>query len=109
MLEIILTLFIFISSFLVISIEKYWWDDKIKIPLYFQDSDFIEKYKREFYAINNLIRLVIVACSISFFMMISWLEISQSIATTIYGAAQAMKFRMNKNKEEGMEKEKMMT
>jgi len=41
-------------------------------------------------------------------MMISWLEISQSIATTIYGAAQSMKHKMNKNKE-GQEKEKMMT
>jgi hypothetical protein len=41
-------------------------------------------------------------------MMISWLEISQSIATTVYGAAQSIKYKYNKNKD-GKSQEKMMT
>lgn len=69
----------------------------------------LEKYKRELYTLNNLVRLVIVACSISFFMMISWLELSQSIATWVYGAAQSIKHKMKNKNKEGIEKEKMMT
>jgi len=43
-----------------------------------------EVYKYEIYTLNNLIRLVIVASSISFFLIITCLDLAQLIATTLY-------------------------
>lgn len=48
-------------------------------------------YKWEIYTVDNLIRLVIVACSISFFVLITCLELSQILATGVYASWQSFK------------------
>lgn len=115
--EIILTLGIFVSSILVLSIEKNWWggylsmeesDDNIPnveliksqgprhmihfaLTWFHQRAHLIHQhrvfqtYKQELYTLNNLIRLVIVASSISFFVIISMLEVLQLALTFFYG------------------------
>lgn len=93
-LEITLTICIFVSSFLVLSIEKYWWGGYLSNPQIqthysgikasLSNSFIYENYKMEIYTINNLIRLVVVASSITFFMMITCLEITQMIVTYVY-------------------------
>tara|TARA_B110000285_G_scaffold27438_1_gene27052 strand:- start:17 stop:517 length:501 start_codon:yes stop_codon:yes gene_type:complete len=44
----------------------------------------LETYRQELYTINNLIRLVIVASSISFFMIITLIEFLQFLITACY-------------------------
>jgi hypothetical protein len=95
--EIILTVGIFLSSFLVLSIEKNWWGGYLteentrfhnKAALFLEpihSHRIFQTYKQELYAFNNLLRLVIVANSISFFIIISLLEIFQKIITLVYG------------------------
>jgi hypothetical protein len=48
-------------------------------------------YKQELYTINNLIRLVIVANSIAFFIIITMLEVLQVVFSSVYGLYQKMK------------------
>ena len=55
-----------------------------------------QTYKQELYTLNNLIRLVIVGSSISFFVIISMLEILQIIITFSYG--QISKYIANRDK-----------
>jgi len=50
-------------------------------------------YKQELYTINNLIRLVIVASSISFFLLITCLELSQVLVTALYSAGHKLKVK----------------
>ena len=96
-LEILLTLFVFASSFLVLSIEKYWWGGFLTTatqPVHYQIGhhltkiQLLETYRQELYTINNLIRLIIVASSISFFMIITLIETLQMIITFFYGTHQ---------------------
>ena len=96
--EIILTIFIFVSSILVLSIEKYWWggyltwniepsEDK---PFYnnslyknlhqmkhnIKNHEWYIHYENELYTINNMMRLTVVASSIAFFMILSLLDVT---------------------------------
>lgn len=96
--EIILTLFIFISSFLVLSIEKYWWggyltwnaEPSSDVPRrgfgsiyatlhhlkhHIRHHEWYVYYEHELYTINNMIRLTIVASSIAFFMILSLIDL----------------------------------
>jgi len=93
--EITLTVFIFISSFLVLSIEKYWWggylswndssEDRMMVSSimsgihhikhHIKKTDIYLQYEHEFYVINNMIRLTIVGSSIAFFMILSLLDV----------------------------------
>lgn len=88
--EIILTIGIFISSFLVLSIEKYWWSENLtnSSPYRhwhrFRHHRMWNDYKQEIYTINNLVRLIILGCSIAFFLVITCIEIVQAFATIIY-------------------------
>lgn len=50
-----------------------------------------QTYKQDLYTINNLIRLIIVGCSISFFMIITLMEAAQSMATVFYRAQYNLK------------------
>lgn len=90
-LEIALTLGIFLSSFLVLSIEKYWWGGYLTQPhhhlmRHLHSHSWYAAYKAELYTVDNFIRFVIVASAISFFMMISCLELAQAVATVVYSA-----------------------
>ena len=93
--EITLTVCIFISSFLVLSIEKYWWggylswndpsEDQLMyssimssihhIKHHIKKTDIYVQYEHELYTINNMIRLTIVGSSIAFFMILSLLDV----------------------------------
>ncbi len=64
--EIILTLCIFASSFLVLTIEKYWWSAPLGSGSY---PTLIQK-------LLSLTRLIIVASSIAFFMIITMLDVA---------------------------------
>lgn len=104
--EIILTIFIFVSSILVLSIEKYWWGGYLtwNIEPSEDNSGYFNKlyanlhhmkhhikhhewylyYEHELYTINNMIRLTVVASSIAFFMILSLLDVTQVYVTGIY-------------------------
>ena len=104
--EIILTIFIFVSSVLVLSIEKYWWGGYLTwniepsddTPLFnnvvylhlhsmkhhIKQHEWYIYYEHELYTINNMIRLTVVASSIAFFMILSLLDITQLYVTGIY-------------------------
>lgn len=73
---------------MVLSIEKYWWGGYLTgSEMYFgrRGVSLQEMYKQELYTINNLIRLVIVANSIAFFIIITMLEVLQVVFTFVYG------------------------
>ena len=93
--EVLLTVCVFISSFLVVSIEKNWWGGYLTAsPTYthwhyrIKQHHIWTDYKQELYTINNLVRLVIVGSSISFFMIITCMELAQTLVTAIYRANQ---------------------
>lgn len=86
LLEITLTLCVFVSSILVLSIEKYWWGGSWHHQVGLRHDSYLAIYKQELYTINNLIRLAIVACSISFFMIITVLDLLQVITTFVYAS-----------------------
>jgi hypothetical protein len=97
-LEIILTISIFLSSFLVISIEKDWWggyEEKHNAPFdikeLFKKKNEIREKQDPAYVFENTIRLMIVGCSISFFMVLTLTELAQSLVTTIFNIANKLK------------------
>ena len=81
--EIILTLSIFISSFLILTMERDWWglgpedgDQFARNWNDWRDQGKMITKANSAYAVRNTIRLVIVGCSISFFMVIVFIEIT---------------------------------
>lgn len=87
-LEVILTLSIFFSSFLIISVEKDWWGtqavqetDSLRV-----DPPWMKKIKDKFkpselQIICNVLRLQVIGWSIAFFIQVILLELSQSCFT----------------------------
>jgi len=87
-LEVILTLSIFFSSFLIISVEKDWWGtqavedtDSLRV-----DPPWMKKIKDKFkpselQVICNVLRLQVIGWSIAFFIQVILLELSQSCFT----------------------------
>ena len=91
LLELGLTLSVFVSSFLVLSIEKDWWGGALSASRGEQVSNFKEFMsngqdlyrKNRVYTFGNTIRLSIIGCTISFFCLIIILELIQSLMTCI--------------------------
>jgi len=115
--EIILTIFIFVSSILVLSIEKYWWGGYLTwniepsedTPFYnnslyknlhsmkhhITNHEWYVYYESELYTINNMARLTVVASSIAFFMILSLLDITQVYVTGIYACYHQISWMIN--------------
>lgn len=89
--ELALTVSVFISSFLVLTIEKDWWGGALSASRGEQVSNFkefmangMDLYKKNrVYKFGNTIRLAIIGCTISFFCLIIILELIQSFLTCI--------------------------
>ena len=83
--EIGMTVAVFVSSFLILTIEKDWWGGYLTSE---PEKTFWHDYRKvrsnPKYTIENTIRLVILGISISFFMVIILLELTQSIFTLYY-------------------------
>lgn len=86
-LEVGLTVSIFVSSFLVLTVEKDWWGGYLSAEKNSEEAqnfrDWLRFGKRlrrpnPSYVVENTIRLTIVGCSISFFLIMSCLEVLQS-------------------------------
>lgn len=83
--EIGMTVAVFISSFLILTLEKDWWGGYLTGE---QEKTFWYDYKKvkpkPEYMIENTIRLVILGVSISFFMVIILCELTQTVFTIYY-------------------------
>lgn len=82
----------------MISIEKDWWggyEDKHNEPFdikeLFKKKNEIREKQDPAYVFENTIRLMIVGCSISFFMVLTLTEIAQSLVTTMFIIGYKMK------------------
>ena len=91
-LEITLTLSIFISSFLILTVEKDWWGGYLSVEKNSQVAqDFHEwlRYGKQLrrpnpsYRVENTIRFVVVGCSISFFLIMMFLDILTGIVLSL--------------------------
>jgi len=101
MLEIGLTISIFVSSILVLTIEKDWWGGYLSSDKNSQavkdHKEWIENYEKRLksspaYVFENTIRLMIVGCSISFFLMISLMDLIQTVLTLFNQYLERMKY-----------------
>lgn len=73
--EITMTVAVFISSFLIITIEKDWWGGYLTSDLPEKIFDFKNVKQNPSYRIENTIRLIILGISMSFFMIIILCEL----------------------------------
>jgi hypothetical protein len=91
-LEIGLTLSIFLSSFLILSIEKDWWggylsaEKNVKVAHNF--NEWMNYGKRMSkpnprYIFENTIRLIVIGSSITFFLLMSIVECTQVFVTAM--------------------------
>ena len=96
-LEIFITVSVFFSSFLIITIEKDWWGGYLTSSTekpHFQQM-WGQIYGRSYqpvkqnpsYVFENTIRLMFIGISIAFLMEMVLLEIVQSLFTSIYFAS----------------------
>ena len=83
-LEIALTFSIFISSFLILSVEKDWWGGYLSVEKNSQIAQNFHEWLKNgkqlrkpnpSYYVENTVRFIIVGCSISFFMVMLFLDI----------------------------------
>jgi len=84
--ESILGCLVLVSSFLVLSAEKNWWGGYFSwnsgvshVPKFANMT-----YGHEFYTIMNIVRFGIVGASLSFFLIISFLDIIQMTGSFLY-------------------------
>ena len=90
--ELFITLGVFLSSFLILTVEKDWWgghltgdqEKKWTHNGIFWSSPYQQVKQDPAYRVENTIRLIILGNSLSFFMIIILCELFQSIFTLVY-------------------------
>lgn len=95
MLEIGLTISVFLSSFLIITIEKDWWGGYLTSDKNSHSAKNFQEWLKNgkkmrapnpTYVFENTIRLIIIGSSISFFLLMCLMELVQCLVTAIYTA-----------------------
>jgi len=102
-LEIALTVSTFLSSFLIITIEKNWWGGYLTS----EKNSFVARNFHEWqlngkkmkvpnptYLFENTIRLIVIGTSITFFLLMSFMDLVQTLITLVLIMFNRIKYAM---------------